>query len=273
MVYSKDSVNSRFEPELYRIVKRTGLYRSPPDLDKQVYKHGPLAGMPTIITTELDTPRIRRFGPWVHHLFLQRRYELAVFLQHCPNVYELEFGNHINRSCLDFIPLLEKLPLKKLCFEPCTFFEEQRPYSGLFIIPFDQPMFYQLTHLEVVLRPYYSLSDDADYGQLALLPRLTHLAFNGCCWDPGMKIDKLIGAIVEHSQQIKLLVVIFESDWHFRTAAPVSQHRDNPRVVFLARIPDRELDRERGRGIRTEKAFWRTAEAMQREAMEREVQL
>ncbi|KAF9553891.1 hypothetical protein CPC08DRAFT_210170 [Agrocybe pediades] len=259
-----------FEPELYRIVKRTGLHQCPTDLDKTVHK--PMRGGMSVITWELDASSIRRFGPWVHHLFLQHRYELAIFLQHCPNIFHLEFGSYTDSNCVRMIPLLEKLPLRRLCFEPCSFFKgrppyKKKPYSGPLKIPFDQPMFHGLTHLEITT--YRREFSDSDYGELALLPRLTHLAFDGCCWDPDMKVDSVISSLVRRNQRIKLLVIIFESEWHFKAAVPKSQHRDNTRVVFLTRIPDGELDRDIGRGLRTEKAFWRMAEAMQQEAVKK----
>ncbi|KAF9553892.1 hypothetical protein CPC08DRAFT_713353 [Agrocybe pediades] len=260
-----------FEPELYRIVKRTEPHQSPPDLDKEVYRR-PAPGRWNV-KKALDASRIRRFGPWVHYLFLTpRRKELEVLLQHCPNVYDLELEEATDRSCVKLIPLLEKLPLRRLGFEPCSFFEgrfpyeKARPYSGPLMIPFDQPMFYGLTHLEIRLHEVDK--DEANYEQLALLPRLTHLAFTGFWWE--FHLDKLIDSIVPQSQQIQLLVVIFEGDWEFRIVVPESQYRNNARVVFLTENCDGELDRDRGRGKRTEKAFWRVAEEKKKEAMERQ---
>ncbi|KAF4614619.1 hypothetical protein D9613_002600 [Agrocybe pediades] len=266
-----------FEPELYRIVKRTELWQSPSDLDKEVYKPE-VPGGRIFKTRVLDPSRIRRFGPWVHHLFLKsNRKELKAFLQHCPNVYELELEEAANRNCVDLIPLLEKLPLRKLCFEPCSFFEnvfflpyqEERPYAGPFRIPFNQPMFYGLTHLEITL--YEVDRHEADYRQLVLLPRLTHLAFTEYYWD--YHLDKLIDSIIPHSQQIQLLVIVFVSEWEFQVVVPESQHQNDARVVFLLDNPfgelDRELDRDRGRGKRTEKVFWRMAEAKKQEALQK----
>ncbi|KAF9546116.1 hypothetical protein CPC08DRAFT_755631 [Agrocybe pediades] len=265
---------SRFEPELYRIVKRTGLHQCPPDLNIKVYKPAP-GGQWIIKTGKLDKSRILCFGQWVQHFFFNRRQdELKLFLQHCPNVYDLELGEYTNRNCVNLIPLLEKLPLRRLCFNPCSFFEtrtpykRKSPYAGPLIIPFDQPMFHGLTHLEIILHELDRVK--ANYGQLTLLPRLTHLAFTGGYWDTHLEVDKLINSILQHDgQRIQLLVVIFEHEFDFKTMVPESQHRNNARVVFLPDAYDDELDRDRGQGKRTEKAFWRVAEAKKQEALEK----
>ncbi|KAF8965568.1 hypothetical protein BDZ97DRAFT_1918129 [Flammula alnicola] len=236
-----------FEPELYRIV-RSGEGRVIPPL---------YAGTGERHTRnterDIDIDRLRQFGPWVKHILLQNRTsgEIKQVLEFCPNVHNLALWI-IHGSCTHLVPILEKLPLRRFSFDPTYFFENYAPDLS---IPFDQPLFHNLTHLEII----NATSSWSKWRQLALLPKLTHLAL------AGIVNQHLIDRVIVECASLEVFVM-FYADVHF-IAGELSLSQKDPRVVLLQSVLD-HLDHWET-GARGEEDFWITAEKRKQEAREK----
>ncbi|KAF8149547.1 hypothetical protein B0H34DRAFT_802521 [Crassisporium funariophilum] len=129
------------EPEIYRVL-RTGGGRVVPPIYKEDYEDEEYPRPPR----ELDVPGLQRCGPHVRHAMLQdcSWKEIVVVLQHCINVQNVAIWSphdHSEALAQSAVAALEALPcLRKLSFEPLFFFPGNLP------IPFDIPMFKNITH-------------------------------------------------------------------------------------------------------------------------------
>ncbi|KAF8907949.1 hypothetical protein CPB84DRAFT_1768239, partial [Gymnopilus junonius] len=217
------------EPELYRVI-RSGEGRVIPPL---YTSESP--------TASLDIPRLKRFGPHVRNILLQKRtsQEIESVLLHTPNVSNLAMWI-ISGTCAGLVPILESLPLRKLSFDPSYFFEN---YASDMSIPFDQPLFRNLTHLEII----NASSSWSKWKQLATLPRLTHLAL------AGMVNQQLIDQILKSCLSLELVIMFY-------------MNIGDVRVVLLKSVSD-HLDHWE-KGARGDEDFWVTAQKRKQEAIE-----
>ncbi len=198
-------ITFRFEPGLYRIIRSgddnvivpRSLYLNPPN--KAVIRLLPNTEL------ELDIKRLATFGPHVHHILLQSRSskEIRQVLDYCPNVQSLSLWWTHGNGLDTILPALEVLSnrrtLKLLSFDPCSFFE--MPFTSDVPIPFAQPAFSSLTHLDII----NSTSSWKKWAQIADMPHLTHLSV-----DPvgGTCEPKFILKVLKKCKLLKLLVVI-----------------------------------------------------------------
>lgn len=200
----------------------------------------------------LDIPRIQKFGPNVHHIILQRRRaeEIEKILECCPNVRNLALWI-IGGSCKQLITILNKnmVYLKRLSIDPSYFFEN---YALDFSIPFDQPMFHRLSHLEII----NATSSWSKWRQLALLPCLTHLAL------AGVVNQQFINHVLAESEELQIFVVFYT---HLGFLGEVMNPQKDVRVVLLQSVAD-HLDHWE-RGARGKEDFWIVAEKRKGDAL------
>jgi len=199
----------------------------------------------------LDFGRLRQYGRHVRHVLLQHRQsqEIGDVLKHCPKVHNLALWI-INGPCEHLIPIIEGLSLRILSFDPSYFFGG---YDWDAIIPFDQPLFHNLTHLEII----NVTSIWSKWEQLASLSKLTHLAL------AGIANQEFIDRVLVECKALKFFVM-FYSDIDNLIGEVDFPQRDH-RVVFLQTVADHLEHWERG--ARGEEDFWITAERCKQEAM------
>ncbi|PPR04410.1 hypothetical protein CVT26_004235 [Gymnopilus dilepis] len=229
-----------FEPELYRVI-RSGEGRVVPPL---YTSDSP--------TATLDFLSLGRFGTHVRHVLLQKRSseEIKNVLLHTPNVTNLALWI-IKGSCANLIPILESLPIRKLSFDPSYFFDNFAPDMS---IPFDQPLFQNITHLEII----NATSSWSKWKQLARLPQLTHLALAGMVNQP------LIDQVLKECRKLQLFIMFYMNIGLL--GGEVRLPQADLRVVLLKSVSD-HLDHWE-KGARGEEDFWITAEKRKQEAME-----
>ena len=198
----------RFEPELYRII------RSGEDnviLPRSLYLNCPnkavICSAPNT-ELELNIKRLATFGPHVRHILLQNRSskEIRQVLDHCPNAQSLSLWL-VHGNCREtLLPALEDLSnrrtLKLLSFDPSSFFE--MPRTSDLPIPFAQPAFSSLTHLDII----NSTPNWKKWAQIADLPRLTHLSMEG----EGTSEPRFIRQVLKECKLLELLIVLKTED-------------------------------------------------------------
>ncbi len=233
----------RFEPELYRVI-RSGDSRVVPPLyaDKQ--------------RTLLDIERLRYFGPWVHHILLQCRpdNEIAQILTACPNVYDLALWI-VYGDGAPLVPILARLPLRRLSLDPMSLFYYSSAGAPDDIVPLAQAPFDALTHLEILnISGSWNL-----WRELALLPRLTHLAF-GC----GRLKDALVERALAECAALEVLVLP-HTDSQANEYLKIAETQKDPRIVGVIYSANGCLD-EWEVGARGGGDIWITAEERVRNA-------
>ncbi|KAF8151676.1 hypothetical protein B0H34DRAFT_136464 [Crassisporium funariophilum] len=154
-------VRDWIEPEIYRILRMSPSTVVPP-ICKWTFNRAP--------TRELDVSRLQRIGPHVRHAMLQGclEEEIVEVLQHCSNVQNVaiwtapSFGvlAHSVTVALDALPNLRKLAFDLSCFFP----------DYALPIPFDLPMFKNITHLEIDRRV-----NPSRWSKISSLQNLSHL--------------------------------------------------------------------------------------------------
>ncbi|KAF9483105.1 hypothetical protein BDN70DRAFT_874154 [Pholiota conissans] len=246
-----------FEPELYRIIRsgEDGRVVPPPlyDDEKEIRHRSPARNVlqrfkraaPIRDSKVLRLERLRQFGPWVNHILLQNRtaHEIKQVLEACPNVSNLALWI-IHGSCTPLISTLENLPqLNRLSFDPTSFFVNFTPD---FSVEFDQPMFRNLTHLEII----NVSSSWTKWRQLALLPKLTHLAL------ANVADQTFIDRILNECALLEVFVMFYMD--LYTLGDLVSLVQKDPRVVLLLSVVDHLAHWEDGARGGTD--FWVTAE-------------
>ncbi|KAF8149392.1 hypothetical protein B0H34DRAFT_733582 [Crassisporium funariophilum] len=192
-------------PELYRVL-RAGEGRVVPP----IYCSESDVGSPRT----LDIPRLKNIGPHVQHILLQKWHvsEIQEILKYCPNVRNLALWI-VRGSCLPLLPVLSTLSIRRLSFDPLLFFPSHHEYH----IPFDQPLFWNITHLEIINAP----SEWKSWHKIALMPKLSHLALSG-------ELNQaLLDDILENCTLMELLIVISE------TEEGMTNEQHDRRVVVL----------------------------------------
>ncbi|KAF8196574.1 hypothetical protein BJ912DRAFT_923403 [Pholiota molesta] len=250
-----------YEPELYRII-RSGEGKVIPPLYHDHRRRTPVLQLlklkvPPKEESALRLDRLQHFGPWVRHILLQNRpaHEIQQVLDACPHVADLALWI-VHGACTPLIGTLERLPaLRRLSFDPTAFFVSV-PTSGGggggggaaddFSIAFAQPMFRNLTHLEII----NVSSSWAKWRQLALLPRLTHLAL------ANVADQHFIDRILQECALLEV-VVMFYLDL-YSLGENVSFVQKDRRVVLLRSVVDHLEHWEVG--ARGGVDFWVTAE-------------
>ena len=199
----------------------------------------------------IDFGRLRQYGRHVRYILLQNRpsQEIGGILECCPNVHNLALWI-IHGSCAHLIPILEGLPLRRFSFDPSYFFEN---YAHDFSVPFDQPLFHNLTHLEII----NATSAWSKWKQLACLPKLTHLAL------AGVVNQQLINCVLKECRMLELFVMFYLST-HYLEGDVIFPQKD-PRVVFLKSVIDHLNHWEVG--ARGEEDFWITGDKCKQKAM------
>jgi hypothetical protein len=139
--------------------------------------------------------------------------------------------------------------LRILSFDPSYFFKDCGQNAT---IPFDQPHFHNLTHLEII----NASSTWSKWQQLAFLPKLTHLAL------AGFVNQEFTDRVLVECKALKTFVLFFYDSSSIGIKALQKDHR----VVLLPRVAD-NLDHWEG-GARGEEDFWITADRWKQEAME-----
>ena len=173
----------------------------------------------------LDIERLLYFGPWVHHILLHIRpvEEIAQILTACPNVHDLALWI-IRGNGAHLLPILARLPLRRLSFDPSSFFCSSAEAPDC-IVPLTQAPFDALTHLEVInVSGGWNL-----WHELALLPRLTHLALEGSQIE-----EALIERALAECAALEVLVLPYADDLHAAgDELQMAEMQKDPRVVVL----------------------------------------
>jgi len=198
----------------------------------------------------LDFGTLRQYGRHVRHILLQNRssQEIGDILKCCPNAHNLALWI-IHGPCAHLIPILEGLPLRRFSFDPSYFFEN---YAHDFSVPFDKPLFHNLTHLEII----NATSAWSKWKQLARLPRLTHLAL------AGVVNQELINHVLAECRTLELIIVFYLST--FCLDGEIVFPQKDPRIVFLKSVTDHLNHWEAG--ARGEEDFWITGEKYKEKA-------
>lgn len=240
----------RFEPELYRII-RSGTGRVIPPLY--------LPKLSNDLNDVLDLPRIQGFGHHVQHVLLQKRSarEVASILKCCPNVWNLALWL-IQGTCMPLVPTLEKMPLRVFSFDPSSFFAQHSTDHG---IPFNQPMFLNITHLKII----NSTSLWSKWQQLALLPHLTHLALARTPHDfeTWVSDQKFIARVLEECPNLQLLIVFLNDTGYVSPSGIPFNSTEDSRVVVLESVKNLLDQWEEGARSGEPEDFWRIAQNQQ----------
>ncbi|KAJ6476697.1 hypothetical protein C8R47DRAFT_657358 [Mycena vitilis] len=231
------------EPLLYRtvVVWRSGRYASPP---------AAIAGHPIFYRKNL-LPIIALKSPSflkdsVRHFLIHQipddDTEGQSILSLCTgieNLWIFEIYPHL-------LPLVNDLPLKRL---HCGFY----CLLALQRLDFTRRLFSRLTHYEVI--DYPSEADFEVWRGLALIPNLTHLAFNG------LSCLFLLPFVLEECRSLQLLVVLNGDNGG---AERVADHADgrkllrDPRFVVMQ---CEEYEKDWQMGAATGADYWARAEA------------
>jgi hypothetical protein len=150
-------------------------------------------------------------------------------LQHCPDVENLALWLPQPMTRVDcqttILPLLEDLAisgkLKRLSFDPSFFF---RNSSAHIPIPFNQPAFNSITHLEII---NFSFSW-SKWSQLSEMPRLTHLGT-----EYSLLGATLAGTLFEACKGLQLLVLLQLNHDPTQHEYPQNTWEMDSRVVIL----------------------------------------
>ncbi len=210
----------------------------------------------SLIRGSLDIARLQYFGPWVHHILLQHRPvdEIAQVLTACPNVHDLALWI-VRGNGASLVPILARLPLRRLSFDiRPLFYSITEALDG--VVPLGQAPFDALTHLEVInVSGGWNL-----WHELALLPRLTHLAIEGSRIENGVEVMER--ALTECAA-LEVLVLRYADDLaHTPDDLQIAERQNDPRYVVMA-YSDHSvgclLD-EWEVGARSGEDFWITAE-------------
>jgi hypothetical protein len=238
----------RFEPELYRIIRSgedsvivpRSLYLNPPKKDVY-FRLSPNTEL------ELNIKRLATFGPHVRHILLQVRSskEVRQVLDHCPNVQSLSLWRVQGNRRDTLLPALEDLSnrrtLKLLSFDPSEFFE--MPGTSDLPIPFAQPAFSSLTHLDIInMTPNWK-----KWAQIADMPCLTHLLMDAV----GTSEPRFILQVLKECKLLELLIVfktedrdddddsaILDDDSKIPTSGELESWTGDYRVVVLNPVED-----------------------------------
>ena len=195
----------------------------------------------------LDTERLQRFGPWVHHILLQCRPvdEIAQVLTACPNVHNLALWIvRGDGACL--VPILARLPLRRLSFDPRSLFYYPSAGAPDGVVPLGQKPFDALTHLQII----NACGAWDVWGELALLPRLTHLALEGSAIE-----EALVERALAECAAVEVLIQRYADDDEYPYVEKVQK---DSRVVLLYVIEECLDEWEVGAGGGED--FWVTAE-------------
>ncbi|KAF8155954.1 hypothetical protein B0H34DRAFT_515389 [Crassisporium funariophilum] len=231
-------------PELYRVL-RCGQKRVVPPIYSSVSD----SGSPRL----LDIPYLKSFGHHVQHILLQQclASDVQEILKYCPNVHNLVLWG-VHDSCLPLLPVLDALSIRRLSFDTQLFFPSY--YDP---IPFVRPLFTNVTHLEMINAPFAW----ERWHNLALMPRLSHLALSADLSDELLKI------ILEDCKMLELLIVFFGHPT-FLDEAMATMPEDH-RIVMVSSVRNR-LDHWE-LGARGGDDFWIIAAKLAAKAIRRTV--
>ncbi|KAJ7136387.1 hypothetical protein C8R43DRAFT_1203399 [Mycena crocata] len=135
----------------------------------------------------------------VRHLFLDlvSVKDANSILSICTNVDNLWI---VSTAVPDFLPLIERLPLKRLhCYVHNLFRSEDK-------INFRHRIFTQITHLELLGKFFRGYECPEIWRGLALVPNLTHLAFEDEAFIP------LCPALLQTCKSLRVIVVLMPLD-------------------------------------------------------------
>ncbi|PPR07563.1 hypothetical protein CVT24_008759 [Panaeolus cyanescens] len=167
----------------------------PPSLP--LYINADVAGKEKKSQTEIN-PALSHFAPMIKHVLIRQRIisDVSIFLQHCTNIQNITLWIPYG-DCSTLIPILEaQTSLRKLSFDPSLFF---RSWDEDVPIPFNMPMFRNITHLEVIsATPSWT-----KWQYLASLPSLTHLALGG------VVSRTLVRNLLRRCESLQVLVVYY----------------------------------------------------------------
>ncbi|KAJ7669842.1 hypothetical protein DFH06DRAFT_1468610 [Mycena polygramma] len=236
-------VKTWVEPLLYRtiVVWRSGPYAPPPPA---------IAGHPLFYRKTLlpivESKGRSFFKDSVRHFFVDQIFEddteIQSILSVCTgieNLWIFEILPHL-------LPLVDDLPLERL---HCGFFN----LLAFKQLDFTHRLFSRLTHYEVI--DYPSEEDFEVWRGLALIPNLTHLAFNG------LSCIFLLPFLLEECRSLLLLVVLYgDSGGAERVADHVDGHKllRDPRFVVMK---CEEYEKDWQMGAATGADYWSRAEA------------
>ncbi|KAF9050490.1 hypothetical protein BJ165DRAFT_1525709 [Panaeolus papilionaceus] len=143
-------------------------------------------------------PALSHFAHMIKHVLIRQRFisDISNVLQHCTDIQNLTMWIPYG-DCSSLVPILEAQPsLRRISFDPSLFFrswDEDTP------IPFNLPMFRNITHLEVIsATPSWS-----KWQYLEALPSLTHLALGG------VVSRVLIRNLLRRCERLQVLVIYY----------------------------------------------------------------
>ncbi|KIM45598.1 hypothetical protein M413DRAFT_24770 [Hebeloma cylindrosporum] len=163
---------------------------------------------------------LKQSAPHIRHLLVQNLpvEEIAEILKYCARIENLALW--ILRGVFTpLIPTIANLRLRQLSFDPSCFFIS---YDEDIPIPFNQPMFHYITHLEII----NVTQSWTKWKELSTIPYLSHLTLAGVVG------KELIDNVLEECKWLKRLVIYSYAG--IGASDPVGQLIEgNPRVVAL----------------------------------------
>lgn len=146
-------------------------------------------------STKLNLCRLKQSAPLIRHLLVQNRpvEEIAEILKYCVRIENLAIWV-LRGVFTPLIPFIENLRLRQLSFDPSCFFIS---YDEDIPIPFDQPMFHHITHLEII----NATPSWMKWKELSSIPNLSHLSL------AGVVSMELIDNILAGCKSLKRIVV------------------------------------------------------------------
>ncbi|KAJ7142963.1 hypothetical protein C8R44DRAFT_761485 [Mycena epipterygia] len=215
------------EPLLYRIV----VFRSPLST---------LVRFPSnVFDPETRTKSPAFFQQHVHHLCVGNmdvvsHKALEAILSTCSGVYDLLIS--IYDPPPNTLALIATMPLQRLCADLHFLFATDT-------IDFAHPVFANITHLDL-LDP-----DMGDWGGLALLPSLTHLAFNDDA------PTDVLRTVLADCAALRVLTLLCDT-----RATELSALASDVRLVVVLCTSSQWFREDWQRGARGGRDYWRTAE-------------
>jgi hypothetical protein len=233
---------ARVEPFLYRVILISPLS------DTECIQRA--EGFPSIrihpLLEKIRAKGVPFFRSSVTHIFFEHWLvpPLKTVLEGCPLVKTLYFAPPHHDP--EYLPILNRLEcLHRLTLDDALFGDDP--------LDFSQPLFRNLTHLEI--SDYYDDDMGANIGEglgMGMVPHLTHLAFNTTEVDAGMHPQ-----IRAHSR-LKCIVFLISHSTARRTLLP-DRHPDSDDDRFVL-IQQRNIRRGWFRGAAGRRDYWELAE-------------
>lgn len=189
------------------------------------------------IVTHTNLTPLKKFGTYIRHALFQGRstYDIARIVRLCPNIQNLAIWVPWGGEAVKIVlPDLRRLQPRRLSFDAASFFFGASNLE-LYPYPLNQAPFLSVTHLQLVNFVWR----EGAWRELALFPRLTHIALTGLSHSIE-RITHVANEILSTCTLLELLIVYyFEGDSTFDRLGEDTQLElrvDSPeRLVIMKR--------------------------------------